>query len=169
MAVKPRRHRVTSMMTRQRLPLRNCRGERRRLELAVTWLSAATAVNAFGGAVYGWNGAPGVPREWLRGSPFEDYRVPGVILGAGVGGTAAVAAAAAWRGSAPEAPASILAGGVLTGWIVIQVAVIGLRSGLQPAMAAVGVSLIGLGRRLSVVNTGERRRRRTCIQPEQEW
>jgi hypothetical protein len=36
---------------------------------------------------------------------------------------------------------------VLTAWIVAQVGTIGLRSPLQPAMAAAGVTLIGLGRR----------------------
>jgi hypothetical protein len=123
-------------------------GDRRRLELAVAYMSAATAINAFGGATYGWRGAPGVPLEWLRGSPFEDYRVPSAMLGAGVGGTSAVSAVMAWRGSERAAGAALLAGSVLTGWIVAQVAVIGFRSVLQPTMAGVGVSLIGLGRRL---------------------
>jgi hypothetical protein len=121
----------------------------RQAEIAVAAIAGATAVNAVGGAVYGLGGASAVPREWLAGTPFDDYRVPSAVLGAGVGGTAAVAGAAAWRGSALAPPATIAAGAVLTGWIAGQVALIGLRSPLQPLMGAVGVTLIGLGRRLS--------------------
>jgi hypothetical protein len=122
--------------------------ERRGLELATAGLAGLTAANAFGGAWYGLAGAPGVPREWLTGTPFRDYRVPSAILGAAVGSTAAVATATALKGGEHAGTASVAAGAVLTGWIVAQVSLIGLRSVLQPAMAAVGVSLIGLGRRL---------------------
>ena len=85
-----------------------------------------------------------MPRAWLRGSPFSDFRVPSAVLGVVVGGTSAFAAAAAWRDAHRAGPASIVAGTVLTGWIVAQVGVIGLRSPLQPAMAAVGAALVGL-------------------------
>jgi hypothetical protein len=121
----------------------------RQAQLAVAGLAGVTAVNAVGGAVYGLSGAPAVPREWLRGSPFADYRVPSVILGTVVGGSAAAAAVGAWRASPWSGRASVLAGAVLSGWIAAQLASIGLRSPLQPAMAAVGVTLIGLGARRS--------------------
>jgi len=122
---------------------------RRQLELATATLAGLTAANAVGGAVYGLRGAPGVPRAWLQRSPFRDYRIPSAILGIAVGGSAAGAAATAWRGSDHAPVTAVAAGTVLTGWIVAQVAVIGLRSALQPAMAAVGIGLIGLGRRLA--------------------
>jgi len=38
------------------------------------------AVNAFGGGYYGMAGAEGVPIEWLNGSPFPNYFIPGLFL-----------------------------------------------------------------------------------------
>jgi hypothetical protein len=122
---------------------------RRATEVTISALAGTIALNAFGGAVYGLRGAPAVPRAWLRGSPFSDYTVPSVVRGTAVGGTGAVAALAAWRGADDASLAAVVAGAVLTGWIVAQVHVIGLRSPLQPLMGAFGVVLIGLGRRLA--------------------
>jgi hypothetical protein len=122
--------------------------KRRRLELATSALAAVTAINAASGAAYGLAGARNVPREWLAGSPFADYRLPSLVLGAAVGGTSGAAAVTSWRGDEHAAAAAIAAGAVLTAWIAAQVAIIGLRSPLQPVMAGVGISLIGLGRRL---------------------
>ena len=79
---------------------------------------------------------------------FHSYRIPSLILGIAVGGSTTAAAVAAWRGSDAAAPAAIGAGGILVAWIAAQVAIIGRRSWLQPAMAGVGGSLIGLGWRL---------------------
>ena len=118
---------------------------RRHTEWAIAALGATTAINAIGGSIYGLSGAPDVPREWLEGSPFRDYRVPSVILGVAVGGSSAAAAAAGWQGSERADVAGVTAGAVLLAWIGAQVAMIGPRSILQPVMAAVGVALIGLG------------------------
>ncbi len=49
-------------------------------------LLAFAALNAFGGGYYGMNGAPGVPVEWLEGTPFSCYFYPGLILFVIVGG-----------------------------------------------------------------------------------
>lgn len=118
---------------------------RRQREVTVAALSATTAATAVGGAVFGLSGASNIPREWLRGSPFRDYRVPSLILGLAVGGSSMTAAAAAWHGSDCAAAAAVIAGAVLLGWIGAQVAIIGPRSVLQPAMAGIGAVLIGLG------------------------
>lgn len=118
---------------------------RRQTELTIAALGATTAVNAVGGSVYGLSGAPQVPREWLGGSPFRDYRIPSLILGIAVGGSSAAAASTAWRGSERAGNAAITAGVVLLGWIGAQVAIIGPRSFLQPLMGGVGATLIGLG------------------------
>jgi hypothetical protein len=124
------------------------RMSRRRTERAIAALGTVTAVNAAGGAWYGLSGARNVPPEWLEGSIFRSYRVPSLILGIAVGGSTAAAAVTAWRGSDAAAPAAIGAGAILVTWIAAQVAIIGPRSPLQPAMAGVGVALIGLGSRL---------------------
>lgn len=131
---------------------RAVRVTRRRTERIIAALGALTAANAIGGAIYGLRGAPNVPRQWLEGSPFHDYRIPSAILGVAVGGTSAASAATAWRGSSHAGPAAVLAGAALTGWIAAQVAIIGPRSFLQPLMGGVGVVMAGLGLRL---RTGE--------------
>ena len=118
---------------------------RRQTELMIAALGVTTTVTAVGGSVYGLAGAPNVPREWLTGSPFRDYRVPSLILGVAVGGSSATAAAAAWHGSERAGGAAITAGAGLIGWIGVQVAFIGPRSFLQPLMAGAGAALIGLG------------------------
>lgn len=121
---------------------------RRQTERTIVFLATLTAGNAAGGSLYGLSGAPKVPREWLEGSPFRDYRLPSLILGVAVGGSSATAAVPAWRGSEHAGPASVAAGVILSGWIAAQVAIIGPRSFLQPLMGAVGLALIGLGARL---------------------
>jgi hypothetical protein len=118
---------------------------RRRTEIVIASLGALTAVNAVGGCIYGLSGAPNVPREWLDGYPFRDYRVPSLILGGAVGGSSAGASATAWRASGCAGTAALGAGVVLTGWIATQVAIIGPRSPLQPLMAGVGIVMTGLG------------------------
>lgn len=43
-------------------------------------LLAFGAANALAGGHYGLAGAEGVPTEWLEGSPFRDYLIPGLVL-----------------------------------------------------------------------------------------
>ena len=50
-------------------------------------LLAFSALNAFGGGIYAIMGAENVPVEWLKGSPFTSYFVPGLILFFIVGGS----------------------------------------------------------------------------------
>lgn len=52
------------------------------------------ALNAFAGGYYGMAGAEDVPKEWLKGSPFDDYVIPGVVLFVVVGGSFLAAATA---------------------------------------------------------------------------
>ena len=59
---------------------------------ALGGLLAFGALNAFAGGYYGLSGAPGVPVEWLEGSPFSDYTVPSLILFIVVGGSLLIAA-----------------------------------------------------------------------------
>lgn len=55
-------------------------------------LHAATGISAVGGAVYALAGAPAVPTDWLKGSPFRSYAVPGAVLGTTVAGSQLLAA-----------------------------------------------------------------------------
>jgi hypothetical protein len=61
-------------------------------------LLAFGALNAFAGGYYGMSGAEDVPREWLEGSPFADYFIPGIVLFVVVGGSLLAAAIAVLAG-----------------------------------------------------------------------
>ena len=89
------------------------------------------------------------PADWLAGTPFDTYTIPGVILTGAVGGSAAIAAAAVWR-RRRGGPMSILSGVVLLGWIVGEIAILnGRRSDMISPMEglylAVALAMIGLG------------------------
>lgn len=61
------------------------------------------------------------PLEWLRGTPFGSYTVPGLILAVVVGGSAATAAVATLLNPQTGALASMVAGAILVGWIIGEV------------------------------------------------
>src|SRR4051812_40725859 len=113
-----------------------------RLRIMLEVLLGFGAVNAFGGAYYGLAGAKGVPREWLEGSPFSDYTIPSLVLGAVVGGSfllAAIAVFGRWRNARLLATA---AGVIVLGWIAVQVAIIGYVSWMQPVTAIWGFAVL---------------------------
>ncbi len=109
--------------------------EKGRILLGV--LLAFLALNAWAGGFYAMSGAPGVPVEWLSGSPFEDYFVPGLVLFFGLGGTFLLASLAVftnWR-FAPHVAG--LSAALLVAWLVVQVWIIGIVSFMQPVTAFV--------------------------------
>ncbi|HVU02531.1 MAG TPA: YIP1 family protein [Polyangiaceae bacterium] len=107
-------------------------------------LLSLVALNAIGGGLYGVLGAKGLPREWLAGGPFRDYSIPSAFLLLGVGGTFGAAAIAVFRGARHARALSVTAGLLALGWIAIQVALMGLRSFLQPVIFVAGVAVLGL-------------------------
>ena len=107
-------------------------------------LLAFGAVNAFGGGYYGLSGAKGVPVEWLAGTPFRDYTVPSLILFALVGGSFLVAAVAVLARSRMARASALTASIVVLVWIVVQMAIIGYVSWMQPATAIGGVLILML-------------------------
>jgi hypothetical protein len=58
------------------------------------------------------------PGEWLIGTPFGSYLIPGLILTLFVGGSATVAAVALLRKSGTGALLSFIAGITLIGWLL---------------------------------------------------
>jgi peptidoglycan/LPS O-acetylase OafA/YrhL len=81
------------------------------------------------------------PVDWLAGTPFDSYVVPGLVLAALVGGSAVLALIAAIR-SDPRWPRSaIVAGGVLCGWIVAEMVM--LDQPTTPTVAEVVYLVIG--------------------------
>jgi hypothetical protein len=111
-------------------------------------LLAFAALNAFAGGYYGMSGAPGIPPEWLAGSPFSTYVVPGLILFVVVGGVLLNAAVAVFSGSTDGRAASYLAGAVVLGWLAVQLAIIGYVSWMQPVTALGAMLVLVLASRL---------------------
>ncbi|MBO9533568.1 MAG: hypothetical protein J7513_11415 [Solirubrobacteraceae bacterium] len=111
---------------------------------ALAVLDAVVGVSAIGGATYAVGGAPQWPREWLEGSPFRSYLVPGLVLGLVHAPLDLAAGYALWR-RRPEATAlALTSGAVQVGWIATQYRIIGLRSFLQPLLGVVGVVSLAL-------------------------
>lgn len=104
-------------------------------------LLAFGALNAFGGGYYGMAGAKDVPREWLEGSPFENYFIPSLVLFVVVGGGLLTAAIAVFAGLRLARRAALAAGVVVLGWLAVETLVIGYVSWMQPA-TTIGALLI---------------------------
>jgi hypothetical protein len=84
------------------------------------------------------------PDVWLQGTPFHSYFVPGLILCLIVGGSQLAAALALlWRHSLART-VSLLAGFVLTGWMIGELMLIGFRAPIQMWFLALGLSEVGL-------------------------
>ena len=83
------------------------------------------------------NGA-GVPLEYLKHSPFSSYFVPGLILGALVGGTQLAAAIALLAKRGMALLLSAVAGFGMLIWIFVELAMIQQFSWLQGAYFALG-------------------------------
>lgn len=97
------------------------------------------AVSAVGGGVLGVvaNGA-GVPLEYLKGTPFTSYLIPGLILGVVIGGTQGLAAITTQRRSPFSPIAATVAGFGMIVWIFVELAITGY-SWLQAVYLALGV------------------------------
>jgi hypothetical protein len=83
----------------------------------------------------------------LAGSPYADWRVPGVLLATLVGGGFLMAAPWQWRDGWHARELSLLAGLGLVAFEGAELAWIGFQP-LEAVFAAVGVAVIGLAWRL---------------------
>jgi hypothetical protein len=84
-------------------------------------LDALAGVAALVGATMALTGWPyRAPLDWLDGTPFRDYLVPGLILGVVVGGSALLATFATIRSAAAGALTSLVAGIAMMGWIAVE-------------------------------------------------
>jgi len=109
------------------------------------------ALSALLGGVMVATGWPyAFPASWLRGTPFADYTLPGLILGIVVGGSAGVATVLTIKYARAGAAASLVAGVVMMGWIVGEVAILAVYTWLQPVYLAVGLSMAVLAVRVAL-------------------
>ena len=107
-------------------------------------LLSFAALNAFAGGYYGMAGAEGVPEEWLEGSIFSNYFIPGLILFVVVGGTFLYAAIAVLAHRKNAKRAVIFSVAVVFTWLTVQVLMIGYVSWMQPVTAAVTTVILFL-------------------------
>lgn len=127
------------------------RGIRTALIVVDLFLAVSAIVGAIGLVV----GFMNIPLSVLNGTPFADFTVPALVLGIVVGGSALAAAAIAVFGPRRyETLASAGAGCIMAGWMIVEVALIGLGSWLQPLYFAVGLAMIGLAALLERAKSG---------------
>ncbi len=107
-------------------------------------LEILIAAAAVAGGVYAIAGAPRIPREWLQGTTFTTYFVPGLVLLILVGGSMAAAAAMLLAGASGARLMSLEAGVVLLAWMVAQLSMIGYRLWMQALPVALGVAVVVL-------------------------
>lgn len=117
--------------------------------LALGILLLLLALNAFGGGYYAMAGAEDVPVEWLKGSPFSSYFIPGLFLFIIIGGWALFAAILVFLKTKFAAKASLISRFMVLLWLVVQISIIGYVSWMQPTTAVVAVLIIKLGWSLS--------------------
>ncbi len=88
----------------------------------------------------------GLPIEWLEGSPFGDYLIPGVILFAVLGVFPLAAAGAVWQKHARARLAAFLVGAGLTVWIGVEILLIGYHASppLQLIYGLLGIAILAL-------------------------
>jgi hypothetical protein len=108
------------------------------IRFIIGFLLAFMALNAFAGGYYAIAGAKNVPLEWLEGSPFKNYLLPGLFLFIVIGGSCTAGSIAIFRNNKYALRLSLFCSLLLISWIIIQVAIIGYVSWMQPAVFITG-------------------------------
>lgn len=102
-----------------------------------------------------------VKAEWLDSLPVSDYRLPGIVLGAGLGvgsllaafglhrrpGWSQLAAVERATGMHWSWTATTLSAAGLAGWILLEIALIPERSLIEALYGAIAVGLLGVSAR----------------------
>jgi hypothetical protein len=128
-------------------------------------LETALCAGAVGGAGYLISEPhAAMPAEYLARTPFSSWTVPGVLLALCIAVPAGVVAFGAATRRRYAHAGHPLVGLTLMGWIIVQFAVLGPISLLQPAMFACGLAIGWLG----LANYREARRRRAVSAPDQQ-
>jgi len=112
------------------------------IRISLGSLLALVALNAFGGGYYGMAGAKDIPVEWLHGSPFPDYFIPGLFLFVVIGGLSLYASIAVFRRHPLAYRFTVFCGCIILLWIIIQVSIIGYVSWMQPATTGAAILIL---------------------------
>ncbi len=120
-------------------------GARRATGTAV--FAAVVAVSAWAGALGLVTGTLDLGAKLEQRLPFHSPVLGGGALAVIVGLPTTVVAILARRHDARAGASAVVAGALLVGWIVVEVAFIREFSFLQPCYAVIGVVFIAIGRR----------------------
>jgi hypothetical protein len=100
--------------------------------------------SAVAGGVALVKGGIRMPIQWLSRTPFDSYIMPGLILFFIVGGSHLAAAYAILARCQSARSASLLAGMILTIWLIAQIAMIGYTSWMQLLFFILGLATLFL-------------------------
>lgn len=96
-----------------------------------------------------------LPLSYLQHAPFKDYLIPGIVLFLGNGVLSCIVGFLTFTHHKRYAHFIILQGGILTGWILIQVLMVQTVYQLHYVMGAVGLALIGIGSLIFIKDTSK--------------
>lgn len=107
-------------------------------------LEAFIAVSAIDGGAALLRGkfAQYVSVDWLAGTPFSDYTVPGLVLVVVVGGTALLAAMTVFINRQEALLLSLLAGLVMAGFLIVEAAILDPKVGGDILPIVLGMQLL---------------------------
>ena len=124
----------------------------RQMRLALVLLDGFVAITSIACGAGLAMGVLPVPSEWLRGTPFSDYTLVGLIMAVVVGGSALAAAAATLREREAGILLSAIAGLLLAGCEIVEVTLFDPNLGswlllvvpLQVVYSVIALASIGL-------------------------
>lgn len=131
---------MTAIRTHTR-PTAGRRAEPRPWPIVVLELLTALSAAA-GGVGLLWDDAIRMPDDWLTGTPFHSWVLPGIFLILVVAVPMATAAALELRRSPMAGVASVGAGAAQIGWIGAELLIMGRYNVLQPVMMLVGLAVL---------------------------
>jgi len=98
-----------------------------------------------GGVLIEAGGRGQFPLEWLQNTPFSDYTIPALVLVIGVGGSSLIAAVTVFTGREVGVLASLVAGLIMAGYIVVEVVMLKQRvSWIEGLYFGLGLLISGL-------------------------
>ena len=103
--------------------------------LAIVLESVVAAAAIYGAVGLIWDNAIGMTADWLTGTPFTSWTLPGLLLLIVVALPMGCAAVLELRRSPWATASSVAAGAAQIGWIVAQLAIMQRYFFLQPVMA----------------------------------
>ena len=95
-----------------------------------------------------------MPVSLLHGTPFNDYRIPGLILLVANGAVNSLAGILALMRRPSAASAALVAGAIQIGWIVVEVGLVGYIHWAQILYFVFGMATIALALALRHASTG---------------